>query len=113
MVPPSLKFEPKYNIYACLDVNLQEIAGYRDAIQLLLRKRYVYAMCVHPMIYDRFIRNFLATAKVEVVDGRKVVRGRIIHNKIVIVSEKSIRNSLNLEKVDENCPVECSENICQ
>ncbi|GKA77287.1 hypothetical protein Tco_0783748 [Tanacetum coccineum] len=90
------KFSETHNVIAFLE-KPEESNGFAEIIDFLKASYVHYALTVNPVIY--YIEQFWATAKVQRVNGVRLLQALVDKNR-VIVTESSIRRDLHLDDAE-------------
>ncbi|GJS61612.1 hypothetical protein Tco_0656396 [Tanacetum coccineum] len=94
----SPKFAETHNVVAFFE-NPVESDGFAEIIDFLKASLVHYALTVNPIIYTSCIKQFWATAKVQIVNGVHQLQA-LVDKKRVIVTESSIRRDLQLDDAE-------------
>jgi len=98
----NLKFVKEHNVVSYLRPEVPEgKEAFLEAIQFLSRTRLAYALCVYPVIAERFIKRFWRTAQVEVANDVTQIRGEFAQNREITITEASIRTGLRFGEDSE------------
>ncbi|GJR67123.1 putative ribonuclease H-like domain-containing protein [Tanacetum coccineum] len=92
------KFAETHNVVSFLE-KPKESDGFVEIIDFLKASSVSYALTVNPVIYTSCIEQFLATAKVQIVNRVRQIQA-LVYKKRVIVMESSIRRDLHLDDAE-------------
>ncbi|GJY53582.1 hypothetical protein Tco_0445246 [Tanacetum coccineum] len=95
----NLKFVETHHLVTFLE-KPEESDGFERIIDFLNASSIRYALTVNPTIYTSCIKQFWATAKVKTVNGEVQIQA-LVDGKKVIVTETSVRRSLQLKDAEE------------
>ncbi|GJU94214.1 hypothetical protein Tco_1318970 [Tanacetum coccineum] len=95
----NLKFAETHNLVAFLE-KPEESDGFEGIIDFLNASSIRYALTVNPTIYSSCIKQFWATAKAKTVNGEVQIQA-LVDGKKVIITETSVRRSLQLKDAEE------------
>ncbi|GJR69029.1 putative ribonuclease H-like domain-containing protein [Tanacetum coccineum] len=98
IIMTSPKFAETHNVVAFLE-KLEESDGFAEIIDFLNASSVSYALTVNPVIYTSCIKQFWATAKVQIVNGVQQIQA-LVDKKRVVVIESSIRRDLHLDDAE-------------
>nr|GEZ71811.1 hypothetical protein [Tanacetum cinerariifolium] len=91
----TLKFAETHNLVAFLE-KPTESKGFNQIIDFLNANPIKYALTVNPKIYTSCIKQFWATAKVNIVNGEEQIQA-LVDKKKVIITETSVRIDIQLK----------------
>ncbi|GJY80944.1 hypothetical protein Tco_0493695 [Tanacetum coccineum] len=94
----NLKFAETHNLVAFLE-KPKESNRFEGIIDFLNASSIRYALTVNPTIYTSCIKQFWATAKAKTVNGEVQIQA-LVDGKKVIVTETSVRRSLQLKDAE-------------
>ncbi|GKD90677.1 hypothetical protein Tco_1366184 [Tanacetum coccineum] len=93
-----LKFADSHNMVAFLE-KPAESDGFEQIVDFLNAYTIKYALTVNPTIYTLCIEQFWATTKAKTINGEEQLQA-LVDGKKVIITERSVRNDLQLEDAD-------------
>ncbi|GJW05334.1 hypothetical protein Tco_1564190 [Tanacetum coccineum] len=94
----SLKFFDQHNMSACLEKS-EENTEFHQIVDFLSTCFINYALTISPTIYASYIEQFWNTATSKTVNSVKQIHA-IVNDRVVVISESSVRNDLLLDDED-------------